>query len=206
MTPTPDILYAGTPVYQAKKALILVHGRGATAESILTVAPYLAVDDYAWVAPQAPFHSWYPYSFMAPEQQNQPDLDQALNQLRDTVQRLVDQGISTDHIYFFGFSQGACLTLEFLARNAQKYGGVVAIIGGLIGDTLTTEKYRGDFQQTPIYLATSDPDAHVPLQRVENTAKQLSQLHAQVTLKVYKNAGHTLLQEEVDEANQLIFR
>lgn len=202
---TPKLYYAGTPVHQAQKALILVHGRGATAESILSVAPFLAVDDYAWVAPQAPLHTWYPYSFMAPEHQNQPDLDQALHLLRDTVQQLVEQGISSEQIYFFGFSQGACLSLEFVARNAQKYGGVVAVIGGLIGESLNAEKYQGDFQQTPIFLATSDPDVHVPLQRVEDTATLLSQLQADVTLKVYKNAGHTLLQEEVDAANQLIF-
>jgi phospholipase/carboxylesterase len=202
---TPKLYYAGTPVHQAQKALILVHGRGATAESILSVAPFLAVDDYAWVAPQAPLHTWYPYSFMAPEHQNQPDLDQALHLLRDSVQQLVEQGISSEQIYFFGFSQGACLSLEFVARNAQKYGGVVAVIGGLIGESLNAEKYRGDFQQTPIFLATSDPDVHVPLQRVEDTATLLSQLQADVTLKVYKNAGHTLLQEEVDAANQLIF-
>lgn len=202
---TPKLYYAGTPVHQAQKALILVHGRGATAESILSVAPFLAVDDYAWVAPQAPLHTWYPYSFMAPEHQNQPDLDQALHLLRDTVQQLVEQGISSEQIYFFGFSQGACLSLEFVARNAQKYGGVVAVIGGLIGESLNAEKYRGDFQQTPIFLATSDPDVHVPLQRVEDTATLLSQLQADITLKVYKNAGHTLLQEEVDAANQLIF-
>lgn len=202
---TPKLYYAGTPVHQAQKALILVHGRGATAESILSVAPFLAVDDYAWVAPQAPLHTWYPYSFMAPEHQNQPDLDQALHLLRDSVQQLVEQGISSEQIYFFGFSQGACLSLEFVARNAQKYGGVVAVIGGLIGESLNLEKYRGDFQQTPIFLATSDPDVHVPLQRVEDTATLLSQLQADVTLKVYKNAGHTLLQEEVDAANQLIF-
>lgn len=202
---TPKLYYAGTPVHQAQKALILVHGRGATAESILSVAPFLAVDDYAWVAPQAPLHTWYPYSFMAPEHQNQPNLDQALHLLRDSVQQLVEQGISSEQIYFFGFSQGACLSLEFVARNAQKYGGVVAVIGGLIGESLNAEKYRGDFQQTPIFLATSDPDVHVPLQRVEDTATLLSQLQADVTLKVYKNAGHTLLQEEVDAANQLIF-
>lgn len=202
---TPKLYYAGTPVHQAQKALILVHGRGATAESILSVAPFLAVDDYAWVAPQAPLHTWYPYSFMAPEHQNQPDLDQALHLLRDTVQQLVEQGISSEQIYFFGFSQGACLSLEFVALNAQKYGGVVAVIGGLIGESLNAEKYQGDFQQTPIFLATSDPDVHVPLQRVEDTATLLSQLQADVTLKVYKNAGHTLLQEEVDAANQLIF-
>lgn len=202
---TPKLYYAGTPVHQAHKALILVHGRGATAESILSVAPFLAVDDYAWVAPQAPLHTWYPYSFMAPEHQNQPDLDQALHLLRDTVQQLVEQGISSEQIYFFGFSQGACLSLEFVALNAQKYGGVVAVIGGLIGESLNAEKYQGDFQQTPIFLATSDPDVHVPLQRVEDTATLLSQLQADVTLKVYKNAGHTLLQEEVDVANQLIF-
>lgn len=202
---TPKLYYAGTPVHQAQKALILVHGRGATAESILSVAPFLAVDDYAWVAPQAPLHTWYPYSFMAPEHQNQPDLDQALHLLRDTVQQLVEQGISSEQIYFFGFSQGACLSLEFVALNAQKYGGVVAVIGGLIGESLNAEKYQGDFQQTPIFIATSDPDVHVPLQRVEDTATLLSQLQADVTLKVYKNAGHTLLQEEVDVANQLIF-
>src|SRR5690606_36507608 len=107
--------------------------------------------------------------------------------------QLVEQGISSEQIYFFGFSQGACLSLEFVARNAQKYGGVVVVIGGLIGESLNAEKYRGDSQQTPIFLATSDPDVHVPLQRVEDTATLLSQLQADVTLKVYKNAGHTLL-------------
>ena len=166
---------------------------------------HLGVQDFSLVAPQATSHSWYPYSFLAPPDQNEPWLSSALDVVNDVVSDLNKEGITSDRIYFLGFSQGACLTLEFVARNARKWGGVVAFTGGLIGDKIYTEKYRGDFQGTPILIGTSDPDPHVPVSRVLSSAKILRSMNADVTEKVYPDMGHTINAEELALANTLVF-
>ncbi|NJW53867.1 alpha/beta hydrolase [Salinimicrobium oceani] len=200
-----DFKYNGTPVEQAKKALIMVHGRGGFAEDILAVADHLKVEDFALIAPQAYNNSWYPLSFMAPEEQNQPWLDSAIELLQLLERDLNQSGISSENIYFFGFSQGACLTLEYVTRNAKKYGGVIAIIGGLIGKHINTGNYITDFSETRIYLGTSDPDAHVPVERVHQTAEILKNKNARVEFQIHKDGGHAILPEELGRANNFVF-
>lgn len=200
-----NIKTAGKPVTEAKKALVMVHGRGGSAEDILSIAAHLQVEDYALLAPQASNHTWYPLSFLAPPQQNEPGLSAALAFIAEIEKELTEQGIGAENIYFLGFSQGACLTLEYVTRNAKKYGGVVAFTGGLIGDKVNHENYGGDFQGTPVFIGTSDPDPHVPVERVQVTKDVLQKMNAALSVKIYPNMGHTISQDEVDKANGLIF-
>jgi len=206
MNHTLDIKTSGKSLDQAEKALIMIHGRGGSAQDILSLSQHLNVEDYALLAPQATNGSWYPLSFIAPVEENEPWLSSAIETIGKTVKTALDEGIKAENIYFFGFSQGACLTLEFLARNAQKFGGAVAIIGGVIGDKINRENYRGDFAQTPVFLGTSNPDFHVPVERVYATANILKEMNAYVTEKVYPNFGHSINQEEIELANSIIFK
>src|SRR3954451_12161023 len=199
------IITAGKSLKETNKALIMIHGRGATAEDILSLTDYLAVNDYALIAPQATNNTWYPFSFLALPQQNEPWLSSALSLLNEIVTDLNNENITTDHIYFAGFSQGACLTLEFVTRNAKKYGGVVAFTGGLIGDKIYAENYKGDFENTPVFIGSSNPDPHIPVERVKVTTSILQSMHANVTTKVYDNMGHTINEDEIQNANRLIF-
>lgn len=199
-----EIATAGKDIKEAGRVLIMVHGRGATAESILSLSDLLQVKDFALIAPQATNSTWYPYSFMAVPAQNEPWLSSALSLLKEIVNDLNKQGISSKNIYFFGFSQGASLSLEFVARNATRYGGIVAFTGGLIGDRIYPENYSGDFEGTPVFIGTSDPDQHVPVARVNATANILRNMHAVVTEKVYPFMGHTINQDEIELANKLI--
>src|SRR5688572_16787513 len=186
------IVTAGKALHETTKVLVMLHGRGATAEDILSMSSYLNVKDYSLIAPQATNNSWYPYSFLMPPSQNEPWLSSALSLLKEVVTDLNDKGIVTENIYFTGFSQGACLTMEYVTRNATKYGGVVAFTGGLIGDKIYSENYKGDFGGTPVFIGTSDPDPHVPVERVYATANILKHMNAIVTEKVYHNMGHTI--------------
>lgn len=202
---TKNIITGGRALTAAARALIMVHGRGASAEDILSLADHLPVKDYALLAPEATGHSWYPYSFLAPPAQNQPWLGSALDLLGTMVDDIVAAGIAKDKIFLLGFSQGACLTLEFAARNAARYGGVAAFTGGLIGDKIYTENYKGNFDGTPVFIGTGDHDPHVPLQRVEATTALLRNMHADVTEKVYPGRPHTILAEEMAEAARVVF-
>lgn len=206
MAHTFNLKTSGTALQEAQKALIMIHGRGASADGILELAPHLNVEGYALLAPQATNNTWYPYSFIAPAEQNEPWLSSALDIVGQTVQTAMKSGIQSENIYFFGFSQGACLTLEYLARNAQKYGGAVAIIGGMIGEKINREHYQGDFAQTPVFIGTSNPDFHVPIERVYATENILKEMNAGVTLKVYDNFGHAIHPEEIDLANKIVFQ
>ncbi|HYG01185.1 MAG TPA: dienelactone hydrolase family protein [Chryseosolibacter sp.] len=199
------IHFAGKDLSSAKNALIMVHGRGASAEDILGLAGQLSVDDFALVAPQATNDTWYPYSFLMPQGQNEPWLSSALGLLLDTARDLNKAGIADESIYFVGFSQGACLTLEFVTRNARRWGGVVAFTGGLIGDVINKQNYHGDFQNTPVFIGTSDPDPHVPVGRVNETTTILRSMNAVVTVKIYRGMGHTVSVDEIAMANKLIF-
>jgi phospholipase/carboxylesterase len=200
------IITAGKDLNNGSKVLILLHGRGGSAEDILSLAQHLDVKDFSLLAPQATNNTWYPFSFMAPTSQNEPWLSSALALLEEILQDLYDKGIPSENIYFTGFSQGACLTLEFVTRNAAKYGGVVAFTGGLIGNKIYPENYQGNFQGTPVFIGTSDPDPHVPVERVYATSNILRDMGAGVTEKVYTNMGHTITQDEIDNANRLVFR
>lgn len=184
----------------------MIHGRGGSAEDILSLKAYLSVTDFALIAPQATNSTWYPYSFLAKPSENEPWLSSALDLLKATVNDIEAAGIDHSHIYFLGFSQGACLTLEFVARNAQKYGGVAAFTGGFIGDNIYTENYIGDFSGTQIFIGTSDPDPHVPVERVNDSAAILEKMKATVTKKIYPNMGHTISQDEIETVNKLIFK
>jgi phospholipase/carboxylesterase len=200
-----DITTAGVPLNEAKKALIMLHGRGATSHDILSIAKYLDVEKFALAAPQAENRTWYPYSFLTPINENEPSFSKSLEAVHQVLVAVQQNGIEKENIYFLGFSQGACLALEFTARNAAKYGGVVAFTGGLIGDKIYEEHYHGNFENTPIFIGTSDPDFHVPVERVNASEALLTKMGANVTKKIYDNMGHTISHDEIDLANQLIF-
>lgn len=200
-----NIITAGKSLDEASKVLIMVHGRGAGAEDILSMSSYLHVKDYALIAPQATNNTWYPYSFIAPVAQNEPWLSSSLAVLKEIVTGLNNRGFASENIYFMGFSQGACLTLEFTARNATKYGGVAAFSGGLIGDKIYSENYMGNFNQSPVFIGTGNPDPHIPVERVDTTANILRNMNADVTEKVYNNMGHTINEDEINNANKLVF-
>jgi len=205
MTHQKNIITKGKELTSDSKVLILLHGRGGSAEDILSLSSYLNVNDFTLLAPQATNNTWYPYSFLAPPSQNEPWLSSALNLLKELLDELTSKGIASEQIYFAGFSQGACLTLEFVTRNANKYGGVVAFTGGLIGDKIYSENYKGDFQNTPVFIGSSNPDPHVPVERVYATTNILKNMNAAVTEKVYNNMGHTINEDEIDNANKIVF-
>ncbi|QNR83071.1 dienelactone hydrolase family protein [Pedobacter riviphilus] len=200
-----EIIKAGKSFDQAEKVLIMIHGRGGTAQDILSMAAYLNVSNFALVAPQATNNTWYPQSFLAPRAANEPSLSNALNTIKETVLDLEKQGFTKEQIYFLGFSQGACLTLDFVAANAARYGGVVAFTGGLIGEKVDHRNYHGDFDGTPIFIGSSDPDMHVPVSRVKESTVLLEEMGARVTEIIYENMGHTISQAEITQVNKLIF-
>jgi phospholipase/carboxylesterase len=202
---TKNIIAAGKELNKQSKVLIMLHGRGANAKDILSLASYLNVNDFTLLAPQATNNTWYPYSFLAPPLQNEPWLSSALNLLKELSDELIQKGIVSENIFFLGFSQGACLTLEFVARNANKYGGVIAFTGGLIGDKIYRDNYKGDFKNTPVFIGTSNPDPHVPVERVYATTNILREMNADVVEKIYSNMGHTISQDEIDNANKFVF-
>jgi phospholipase/carboxylesterase len=204
-THSKQISIGGVTAADAKAALIMIHGRGASASDIMRLANEFNVKDMAIYAPQATNNSWYPYSFMAPEKENEPALSSALGIIDSVVQQAITDGIGTDKIFFMGFSQGACLTLEYIARNAKQYGGAVAFTGGLIGEEIMPENYSGDFNGTPVLVTTGDPDPHVPLSRVEESIEILKSLNANVISKVYKGRPHTISFDEIKLANQNVF-
>jgi phospholipase/carboxylesterase len=201
-----ELVTAGKPLDEAKKVLIMLHGRGATADDILGLTPHLLLDDFCILAPQATNYSWYPYSFLMPVKQNEPWLSSALALLSEVVSDVNRAGIDSRKIFFLGFSQGACLTLEFIARNATKWGGAVAFTGGLIGDQVLEEHYHGDLKNTPMFIGTSDPDLHVPVERVNASVEILKKMNASVTRKIYPGMGHTVIKDEIDLANKFVFK
>lgn len=198
------IITRGRPVEAASRALIMLHGRGAGAEDILSLAAYLHTDGFALLAPQATNHTWYPFSFLVPPLQNEPWLSSALDLVHEIVGELTGSGMAAEKIFFAGFSQGACLTLEYTTRNARRWGGILAFTGGLIGDQIYPENYKGDFGGTPVFIGSSNPDPHVPVPRVNATAALLRQMGAAVTEKIYSNLGHTINEDEIREANKLL--
>jgi phospholipase/carboxylesterase len=199
-----QIIESGLPLSEAKKAIIMLHGRGTSAESIISLAGELNLNDAAILAPQATNNSWYPYSFLAQVEQNQPALNSALQLIDDLVKEIQAAGVPLRKIYFLGFSQGACLALEYVARHAAAYGGVIAFTGGLIGEKLDLSNYSGDFAHAPIFISTGNPDPHVPLERVQESVSILEKLNAEVSLKVYNGRPHTIQFQEIDLANKLV--
>lgn len=200
------LLFAGQPLNEAKAALILVHGRGATAESILELGTVLSHPDYAYLAPQASGNTWYPFSFLAPIPQNEPGITSGLQAVADAVAAVEAAGIPVEKVVLGGFSQGSCLACEFVARHARRYGGLLVFSGGLIGPTGTPRDYEGTLDGTPVFIGCSDVDPHIPIERVTETADVLSNLGASVTKKIYPSMGHTIIPDEIDHALQILRR
>ncbi|WP_194972602.1 alpha/beta hydrolase [Aquiflexum lacus] len=199
-----QILEKGSPLHQAKKAIILLHGRGGSAQDIISLADEFCDDTFYLAAPQATNNSWYPYSFLAPENSNEPWLSTAV----EIVSRLINETssvIGIENIYLMGFSQGACLTLEVAAQQAKPYAGIAAFTGGLIGLTLNLKKYQGDFSGAKVFIGNSDIDPHVPLIRSEESKSILKKLGAEVILKVYPNMPHTINIDEIDMVKKIMF-
>jgi predicted esterase len=184
--------------------MILVHGRGATAESILELASLLPQAGMASLAPQAVHNSWYPYSFMYPTEQNEPYLTSALARLGELVAEVEAAGIPAEKLVLAGFSQGACLAAEFAARNARRYGGLLLFSGGLIGPPGTPRDYAGSLDGTPVFIGCSDADFHIPLERVQETTATLRRMGAAVTEKIYPGLGHTIIGDEIEQARRLL--
>jgi len=200
------VLQRGAPLNAAKGAVVLLHGRGASADDILGLAQDFDLPELANLAPEAAEHTWYPYSFLSPIEQNQPWLDSALKLVGETVQRAIAAGIERQNVAIVGFSQGACLATEFVVRNATRYGGLVAFTGGLIGPPGAKFVYSGELSGTPCFLGAGDRDPHVPWKRVEESAAVLSDLGAAVTLRRYPGLPHTINQDEIDHAKIILRR
>jgi predicted esterase len=198
------IYRAGKPLAQAQAAMILVHGRGATAPSILELAGVLHHAAFAYLAPQAAGNTWYPYSFLTPLAQNEPGLSSALQVVADVVAQVNAAGIPSEKIIVGGFSQGACLAAEFVARHAQRFGGVLVFSGGLIGPPNTPRTYAGDLAGTPVFIGCSNVDFHIPTERVHETAEVLARLGAIVDKQIYADMGHTIIQDELDRALRIV--
>lgn len=194
----------GTDIARAKGAMILIHGRGASAESILMLADEFNTPELYYIAPQASSHQWYPHSFLAPTERNEPGLSSGLQVIFDSIKGFENSGIPKEKIILLGFSQGACLASEYVARHPAKYGGLAALSGGLIGDNISAENYSGSLKQTPVFLGCSNIDPHIPKERVDESEKILSSLDAEVTKKIYKGMGHTVNEDEIDEVKNII--
>ncbi len=204
MTIDTDV-HGMTPVQQrgelletAKAAMVMIHGRGATAESILSLVNEIAVPGFAYLAPQAAGQTWYPYPFLSPLEANEPALTSALKKIGRVVKQVEAAGIQSQNIMLLGFSQGACLMLEYAARNAQRYGGVAGLSGGLIGADGTSRDYLGSLDHTPVFVGCSDIDSHIPLARVNEAADVLGRLGGDITKRIYPRMGHTINQDEID--------
>jgi len=184
----------------------MLHGRGASAQSILSLFDELGGRNLAAIAPQAAGNTWYPYSFLSPLAANQPYLDSALGRLDSLVADLISRGIPGQRIVLLGFSQGACLAAEFAARHPRRYGAVIALTGGLIGPPDTPRNYPGSLMGVPVFLGAGDPDPHVPFERVKETEAVLSRMGAEVELRRYPGMPHTINADELDACRELLQR
>ena len=202
---TKNIITSGVALKEAEKVLIMLHGRGANAKDIISLTHYLKLRNTHIIAPQATNNTWYPYSFLSPRQQNEPWLSSALLILDEILNDVISTGIKSRQVFILGFSQGACLTLEFATQNSQPFGGVIAFTGGLIGDVLEEENYKGDFQKTKVFIGNSDKDPHVPVARSEESKRIMEKLGAEVTLKIYPGMAHTVNDDEINWVNQNMF-
>jgi predicted esterase len=194
----------GAEVTRARLAVILVHGRGAGPEDLIGLADALALGDIAYLAPAASGRTWYPYSFLAPIPQNEPGITSGLGVLARLVEEVSVAGVPPERIALMGFSQGACLSLEFAARHARRYAGVIGLSGGLIGPPGTSRDYAGSMAGTPLFLGCSDVDAHIPLARVNETAETFRRLGAAVDERIYPGMGHTVVEDEIEAVRAIL--
>jgi phospholipase/carboxylesterase len=198
------LLAVGPAVGKSDLVLILIHGRGATAQSILSLLDALELENISALAPQATGNSWYPHSFLAPLDANQPFLDSALKRIETIVNDLLGKKIPSEKIALLGFSQGACLTMEFIARHPRRYAAAIALTGGLIGPPGTARNYPGSLAKTPIFLGSGDPDPHVPFERVKETETVLKKMDGEVELRRYPGMPHTINDDELDACRKLL--
>ena len=205
--------HAGQPVLRrgpasdpARLAVILVHGRGDSASGILGLVDEFDAPDVMWMAPQAAGNTWYPYSFLAPMEQNEPGLTSGLSVIGDLVEQLEAEGIGADRVVLMGFSQGACLAQEFAARHARRYHAIIGLSGGLIGPPGTPREYVGSFDGTPVFLGCSDVDPHIPVDRVHESASVFARMGAVVDKRIYPRMGHTVNRDEIQAAGTLLER
>jgi predicted esterase len=187
----------GAPSGRSRAAMIMLHGRGGSAADMLALADLLAQPDLAFLAPQAAGHSWYSYPFTAPIERNEPWLASALRVIDALLERLAAAGFGPERVALLGFSQGACLGLEYAARHARRYAGVIGLSGGLIGPEGTPRDYPGALAGTPVFLGCSDVDPHIPLARVRETTAVLRRLGAEVTERIYPGMGHLINDDEI---------
>lgn len=198
------VLTAGEPLDRAEAAMVMIHGRGASARDILSLAGELDREGFAFLAPQAASNTWYPQSFLQPLASNEPYLSSALSVIARLVEHLVGAGIPPERVILLGFSQGACLATEFAARNACRYGGVVGLSGGLIGPPGTPRDYAGSLDGTPVFLGCSDVDSHIPKERVLESADVFRRLNAEVTDRLYPGMGHTVNEDEIAQVQAMM--
>ncbi len=198
------IVHYGALLDEAKAAMIMIHGRGASAHDIISLAFEIDLPQVAYLAPQANKNSWYPYSFLSPIEQNEPELSSGLAVIDSIIESLKQKGFTEEQIYLLGFSQGACLSLEYAARNPKKYGGVFALSGGLIGREINPNNYSGSLEESVVFLGCSDVDPHIPLQRVDDTEEIFKKLGANVTKRIYSGMAHTVNEDEIDFITETI--
>lgn len=208
-TPVPPhagqpVLHRGTPLAEARAAVILVHGRGASAASILSLVDVLEHAGFAYLAPDANGGAWYPYGFMAPTERNEPGITSALSMVHGLIDQVLAAGIPQERIVLLGFSQGACLASTAAQRRPGRYGGVIAYSGGLIGPEGTAWSAEGDFAGTPVFLGCSDVDPHIPESRVRETAAHFEGMGADVTMRIYPGIPHTVIHDEISFTNGLL--
>lgn len=199
-----DFLQAGASLETAEAAMIMMHGRGANAQDMFSLAQEFSSPGLAFLAPQAPGGSWYPYPFLAPLQNNEPQLSQSLQVLANLFSTLQAAGFTPDRVILLGFSQGASLSLEYAARNARRYGGIAGLSGGLIGPPGISRDYPGSFDHTPVFLGCSDRDPYIPAARVLESEQVFKRMGAQVTARLYPNLGHTVNEDELDFVRGMI--
>lgn len=199
-----QILRRGPAPAQARIAVVLVHGRGDTAAGILSLADEFEAPDITWVAPQAFGNSWYPYSFLAPIERNEPGIRSGLRVLGEIVETLDGDGVPANRVALMGFSQGACLAQEFAARHARRYRAVIGLSGGLIGPPGTPRKYDGTFDRTPVFLGCSDVDPHIPVERVHESTEVFRRMGAEVDERIYSEMGHTVNADELAAVRALL--
>jgi predicted esterase len=195
---------AGTPLKEARAAMVLVHGRGASAEDILMLREEWSAAGFAFVAPQAAGSTWYPYTFLAPLEQNEPHLSSAIALLGAIVDELGLRGIPAERQILLGFSQGGCLVLEFAGRFARRWGGVAGLSAGLIGPPGRRWNFTGSLDRTPFFLGCSDTDPHIPRERVEESAAELRRISGEVELRIYPALGHTINRDELAHVQRII--
>jgi phospholipase/carboxylesterase len=198
------LVTAGTDLDAATAAVVLVHGRGATARSIVRMAGSFHRPGVAYLAPQANRNTWYPNPFTAPVESNEPGRTSGLQAVADAVDEANAAGIPTERVALLGFSQGACLGSEFVARNPTRYGGLAALSGGLIGETVDPADYAGDLEGTPAFVGCSDVDPHIPVERVHASADVFERLGADVTKRLYPGMGHTINRDEREHVASMV--